>query len=103
MTQLRVIKTILSRRGYLVLWQARWHEKFTVGELVPVAGGEGFNLGKPLQVIRATSERDFLTQQQLSRRIDRAHWKDYSATAHLLEIPTKGCREIRLREQESVI
>ena len=76
-----VLRSIIRRRKYLVLIQARWHPVFKVGDLVDRAGN--IDLGKPLKVIAPTSAKDFLTQQQLSRRLERAHWKGISATSQL--------------------
>lgn len=83
MTQNMVLRKVLRRRGYLVLWKARWMTPWTVGSLVDRIGGEGFHLGKMFVVAKQTSRRDFLAQQQLSRRLEPAHWKGTNATALL--------------------
>lgn len=83
-----VLRAIIRRRGYLVLVQANWHSVFPIGYLVGRAGN--LDLGKPLKVLAKTSARDFLTQQQLSRRLEPAHWKGISATAQLEKYKEQG-------------
>lgn len=84
MKQISVLRKIYRERGYLVTWQSYFQTPFEVGEVIDRVGGEGFNLG-PMRVISTTTQRDFLIQQWLSKRIDPVHWKHCNVKAYMQE------------------
>jgi hypothetical protein len=73
--QITVIRKIMKLRGYIVLWQpGDTTLPFLVGSVTPYCGREGFNIGL-LKVRAKTTQKDFIEQQKLSKKLAPEHWK----------------------------
>ena len=73
LTKAQVLRSILKKRGYIVLWQAPYHPQFHIGQIVRELGGEGTDIGL-FRVRSQTTVKDFLSQQILSKKIEPKLW-----------------------------
>lgn len=88
MTKEQVLRAILRKRGYIVIWQGPFHLTLSIGRRITELGGECIKLGT-FAIRKRTSKADFLAQQVLSRKLEPKLWEGCSPSAMVREWPKK--------------